>query len=137
MKQVSHKIISFLMTFVVLFSTMSFTIDTHYCGEVLIDSSMFNAAKSCGMDASQKNSSEVSESEKNCCNNHTSVVNGQKELKVTFNDFTIEQQIFIASFVYSYTNLFENLEYQVVPFKDYKTPLVVKDIQKLDETYLI
>ncbi|WP_414727683.1 HYC_CC_PP family protein, partial [Winogradskyella sp. UBA3174] len=32
MKQVFHKIMSFAMAFVVLFSTMSFTINMHYCG---------------------------------------------------------------------------------------------------------
>ena len=33
--------VSFLMAFVVLFSTISFTVDMHYCGNSLIDTAVF------------------------------------------------------------------------------------------------
>ncbi|WP_455429473.1 HYC_CC_PP family protein, partial [Maribacter hydrothermalis] len=37
MKKFYHKILSVIMAFVVLLSTMSFTIDFHYCGDLLVD----------------------------------------------------------------------------------------------------
>ena len=39
--------------------------------------------------------------------------------------------------VYSYINLFEGLEKNIVPFKNYSPPLIVTDIQVLDQVFLI
>ena len=44
MKKISHKILATVMAFVVLFSTMSFTIDMHFCGDTLVATSMFQKA---------------------------------------------------------------------------------------------
>ena len=41
MKQSYRKISSFLTAIVVLLSTMSFTIDMHYCGDTLVDAAIF------------------------------------------------------------------------------------------------
>ena len=49
-KQIFHKISSFLMAIVVLFSTMSFTINMHYCGDNLVETVIFHKAKGCGME---------------------------------------------------------------------------------------
>lgn len=38
------------MAFVVLFSTMSFTISSHFCGDNLVGVSYFGKAKTCGME---------------------------------------------------------------------------------------
>ncbi|WP_417620071.1 HYC_CC_PP family protein, partial [Oceanihabitans sediminis] len=50
MKQLIHKIVSLSMAIVVLFSTMSFTIDMHFCGDTLMDTAIFQQVKTCGMD---------------------------------------------------------------------------------------
>jgi hypothetical protein len=63
---------------------------------------------------------------------------GQDELKVrSFDDIQFEQQLFLASYVYSYVNLFEGLPQLVVPHKDYSPPNLVKDIQVVDQVFLI
>ena len=49
MKLFIKKITALLMAFVVLFSTMSFTISEHYCGDHLVDSGLFSKAENCGM----------------------------------------------------------------------------------------
>ena len=41
MKQLLNKILSLSMAFVVLFSTMSLTVDMHYCGDTLVDTAIF------------------------------------------------------------------------------------------------
>ena len=48
MKKISHKILATVMAFVVLFSTMSFTIDMHFCGDTLVAVSMFQKATAIG-----------------------------------------------------------------------------------------
>jgi len=128
---------SLAMAFVVLLSTSSFTFNMHYCGGTLVETVLFKQAKGCGMEMNQPSTKSCSVTKKNCCDNKQLVVEGQDELKVQFDKITLEQQIFIASFVYTYINLFEGFDKEINTFRDYKPPLVVRQIFKIDETYLI
>jgi len=136
MKEVFHKIVSMLMAFVVLFSTMSFTVDMHYCGDTLVDSAIFHKAKTCGMDESLSNP-ECSITKKKCCSNKQIVVDGQDELKISFDKLSLDQQKFVAVFVYSYSKLFVDFEENTISIAEYPPPLIIRQIYKLDETYLI
>ena len=126
------------MAFVVLFSTMSFTINKHYCGDELVSSTLFLKGESCGMDM-QKSSEEddCSIKKDNCCTDVIICVEGQKELKLNYYDLRFEQQVFVAAFMLSYMNLFEGLPNNIVPFKNYSPPMLIKNIQILDEVFLI
>lgn len=141
MKQVIHKISSFLMALVVLFSTLSFTVDMHYCGDTLVDSAIFHKAETCGMDMEKSSvpstPSDCEITKKNCCSNQQLLIDGQDALKISFDKLSLEQQIFVASYVTTYINLFEGLEENVNSYRDYVPPLVTRQIYKLDETYLI
>jgi hypothetical protein len=125
------------MAIVVLFSTMSFTIDMHYCGDTLVETTIFHKAKGCGMEMEKPSSEGCSITKKNCCDDKQLVIDGQDELKLNFDKLTFEQQQFVASFIYTYINLFEGLDKNVSSFDEYKPPLVVRQIFKIDETYLI
>ncbi|MFD2727356.1 HYC_CC_PP family protein [Hyunsoonleella rubra] len=137
MKQVFHKIMSFLMAFVVLFSTMSFTIDMHYCGDTLVETAVFHKAKGCGMEMQNPSSSDCSVTKKNCCTDEQITIEGQDELKISFDKLTFDQQVFIASFISTYIDLFEGLNENVSSYEEYKPPLVIRQLYKIDETYLI
>jgi hypothetical protein len=137
MKQVFHKILSFIMAFVVLFSTMSFTIDMHYCGDTLVETAVFQKAKGCGMEMQNPSNNDCSVIKKNCCSEEQLVVSGQDELQLQVDKISFEQQVFVASFVYAYINLFEGLDNNVYSYQDYRPPLVIRQLYKLDETYLI
>ena len=137
MKQVFHKIMSFLMAFVVLFSTMSFTINMHYCGGNLVETAIFHKAKGCGMEMEKPSTEGCSITKKNCCDDKQLVIEGQDDLKLQFDKLTFEQQQFVASFVYNYINLFEGLDKNVSSYEEYKPPLVIRQLYKIDETYLI
>lgn len=132
LRQFLHKIFSTLLALLVLFSTVSFTIEKHFCGDVLVDVSMFTEAEKCEMEALEI------QQKKTCCKDELQVVQGQNELKFSsFDDLEFEQQQFLASFVYSYTNLFKTLEKEIIPHKDYSPPNLVTDIQVLNDTFLI
>ena len=137
MKKVFHKIVSLAMAFVVLFSTMSFTVNMHYCGDTLVETAFFHKAKGCGMEMEKPSTKSCSITKKSCCDDKQLSVEGQDELQLTVDKISFEQQIFIASFVYTYINLFENIDKNVYSFEAYKPPLVVRQIFKIDETYLI
>ncbi len=125
------------MAFVVLCSTMSFTMNMHYCGDTLVETAVFNKAKGCGMEMQKPSTEGCAITKKNCCNDEQWLVDGQDELQLQVDKISFEQQVFIASFVYTYINLFEGLDNNVSSFEEYEPPLVVRQIFKIDETYLI
>ena len=136
-KQILHKTISISMALVVLLSTMSFTIDMHYCGGTLVDTAIFQKAKTCGMEMQESQTKDCSITKKNCCNDKQTVIDGQNELKLSFETLSFEQQQFVASFIYTYINLFKDADEDINSYRDYAPPLVVRELYKLDETYLI
>lgn len=137
MKQVFHKITSFLMAFVVLFSTMSFSVDMHFCGNTLVNTAVFQKAKGCGMEMQKPTSEGCEITKKNCCSNQQIVVDGQNELQLSVDKLTLEQQVFMTSFVYTYHALFEGVEEHTNFYGDSSPSQVVRHIYKLDESYLI
>lgn len=121
-----------LLALLVLFSTVSFTIEKHYCGDVLVDVSVFSEVEKCGMEAM-----EILQ-KKTCCKDEIKVVKGQDELKASsFEDLDFEAQQIISAFVYSYIYGLESLPKQTIPHKDYSPPNLVYDIQVLDQVFII
>jgi hypothetical protein len=140
MKETFRKIASTIMALIVLFSTMSFSLDMHFCGDHLVDFSLFESVDTCMMKAeTTKSSSECAlmDMEMDCCTDVEVVLQGQDDLKISFDQITFDQQVFVASFVYSYINLFEGFDENIVPFKEYSPPPLIRDIQILDQTFLI
>lgn len=125
------------MAFVVLFSTMSFMVNMHYCGDTLVETAFFQKAKGCGVEMEKPSTKSCSITKKSCCDDKQLSIEGQDELQIQFDKVSFEQQVFIVSFIYTYSNLFEEYNDDVNSFREYKPPLVVKQLYKLDETYLI
>jgi hypothetical protein len=131
-KQVLHKNFSVLIALLVLFSTVSFTIKKHFCGDVLVDISIFTEVEKCNMEAL-----EILQN-KTCCKDEIDVVKGQDKLKFsTFEDLDFEHQQLLVSFITSYRNLFKSLPKQIIPCKNYSPPNLVADIQVIDQVFLI
>ncbi len=140
MKEFIHKARAIIMVFVVLFSTMSFAIDMHYCGDKLVDTAVFKKAKTCGMEIQKSNSDSegsIMKMKKDCCSEEQLVIDGQDELKLSLDKLTLEQQVFVTTFVYTYIRGFECLQENKTSFLEYPLPLIVRQIFKLDESYLI
>lgn len=135
-KKALHKVFSMTLALLVLLSTLSFTIEKHFCGTTLIDTAVFTKAKSCEKDSDANQTTSVMK--KGCCKDKLEVVKGQDKLKLTsFEDLHLQQQLFLASFAYTYINLFEGLPEQVIPHKNYSPPNLVADIQVLDQVFII
>ena len=124
------------MALTVLVSTMSFTVEKHYCGETLVDTAIFTKAHGCGM---VMDKIQPKQDKKNtCCTDEVELIKGQDKLKISsFEDLKLHQQLFFTSFVYSYLNLFEGLEQQIIPHKNYSPPNLVQDIHVLDQVFII
>lgn len=128
-----HKSFSVVLSLLVLFSTLSFTVEKHFCGDTLVDVAVFSEAKKCGMQMDAD-----STMKKHCCKDEVELIQGQDELKTTsFSHLDVEQQKFLVAYVYSYATLLEYLPKRAIPHKDYAPPNLVTDIQLLDQVFLI
>jgi hypothetical protein len=116
---------------------MSFTVDMHFCGDRLVETTIFQKAKGCGMEMEKPSAEGCTISKNNCCSDVQQIIDGQDEMQFTIDKLTIDPQIFIVSFVYTYKNLFEATEKKDTSIRDYFPPPVTREIYKLDETYLI
>ena len=131
-QNVLHKVISVAMAFFLLCSTVSFTVEKHFCGDVLVDVSLFASAEKCAME-----SLEVS-MKKNCCKDVLEIIQGQDELKLaTFDDLSPKKQLLVATFVVSYLQTFKHIPKKVIPHHYYTPPNLVYDIHILDQVFLI
>ena len=61
----AHKVFSIFMAMLVMFSTVSLTVEKHYCGDTLVDVAVFEEAKKCGMESSNMPVEEITK--KSCC----------------------------------------------------------------------
>ncbi|WP_242527906.1 HYC_CC_PP family protein [Allomuricauda sp. CAU 1633] len=128
MKQIFHQIVSSLMALLVLASTVSWTVDKHICMGRVMDISLFSHADDCGMDMDM---------EKSCCDDESFTVQGQDDLKISFEKFDLDQQVFLVSFVQTYFQLFEIDSEEPHAFNEYNPPPLIRDVQVLDQTFLI
>jgi len=140
MKKLSFKIASLLLAFTVLFSTLSFSVNKHYCGDMLFNKSYFFHSQDCGMQAMDlsNNDNPFSESmRKNDCHNIQLLVKGQN----------IEQKALISNSL-EIQKIALILDFDILPFEDanqknlsfyknYSPPLLVKNIPILVQTFRI
>ncbi|ARV16389.1 HYC_CC_PP family protein [Polaribacter sp. SA4-12] len=133
MKQIFSKISSFSLVLLVFFSTFSFTVEKHFCGDFLMDVSFIGHADDCGMDMGK-----VSSKKKNCCKDEVHHIEGQDELQQTSADeFNFSKQQFLVSFYISYNDLFIENESKKTTYKDASPPDIPLDYQVLYQSFLI
>ena len=137
MKQRLFQIFTVLMAVVLMFSTMSFNVNMHYCGDSLVDYSLTKTAKSCGMDKQDQPDCETTINLKSCCSDKSFTAIGHDDLKSSVYSVDFEQQLFITSFLFSYALLFEPQEADFNSFEAYSPPPLIRDVQTLDQVFRI
>ena len=103
MKQFLNKITASALALLVLFSTLSFTIQKHYCGDFLVDISFTGVTHCCSMKMDTSNKVV----KKNCCKDETHQFEGQDELQLSSGEnITLNNQQFLMAFLFAYKGLF-------------------------------
>jgi hypothetical protein len=126
------------MALLVLFSTMSFSMDMHFCGDMLVDFKLFQEADTCQMAMNMTSMDMAGEDmDMQCCSDVELLVTGQEDLQLSFDELSLEQQSFIVAFTIAYSNVFIGIDKHPIPFKEYSPPLLIRDVQLLDQTFLI
>ena len=124
------------MALLLLMSTVSFTVEKHYCGDTLVDVAVFSDVNKCGMEAMPNEQTTITK--KSCCKDLIDIIEGQDQLTIkTFDDLDIDQQQFLLSYVHSFERLYTCLPKQSIPNFYYPPPEIVRDIHVLDEVFLI
>lgn len=139
MLQVLHKILSVFLAVIVLFSTLSFSIEKHICMGKITDTSFFTEVSSCEMMVVECDTDDFSGNniqKKSCCDNIQELIPGNQNEQQALQSFKIDQAQFVVAYFYTYQNLFEERK-DIIPFKYYSPPLVDKDINVLYQTFLI
>lgn len=131
-----HKAFATSLAILVLFSTLSITIEKHFCGNTLVDVALFTEAEKCKMEALEIELEKITK--KSCCKDIVDVIEGQDELKLNSNDdLTFDNKVYIATFFKTYVNLFEELPKLIIPHKDYSPPDLFYDRQIIDQVFII
>lgn len=128
------------MALIVLFSTMSFSVDMHFCGDHLVDFSIIGNADTCMMQTKKSEPVDPCPSMNmtmDCCNDVELTHIGQDDLKISFDKIALDQQVFLSTLLYSDIHLFEGYDQDVILFKDYSPPRLIRDTLILDQTFLI
>ena len=133
MKQMFHKISAFGLALLLLASTTSWTVDKHFCMGHLMDVAFFTEADNCGMGMDEG----IGDWTLDCCSDEVIVISGQDDLKVAYDELSVSEKIVFYTLVTSYIELLELTQEQIVPFDGYPPPLLVRDLQLLDEVFLI
>lgn len=136
MFQVLHKILSVIIALVVLFTSLSFTIEKHICEDEIMDVSVITNSDYCDMHDMDNNVNGHDEKDDQCCVENINLIPGNKNVQEAINHLEINQVKFILAFNYTYLDLFEKRE-NIVPFTDTSPFIVDKDLQILYQTFLI
>ena len=125
------------MALLVLISTLSISIEKHYCGEHLVDIALFSEAENCGMESSQDKDGE-SLMASSCCKDVVDLIEGQDELSLEKSEqITHSQKVFLVSYAIVFGGILSPEAATDPPFRNYNPPEVIPDIQVLNEVFLI
>ncbi|UJH91883.1 hypothetical protein LZ575_04330 [Antarcticibacterium sp. 1MA-6-2] len=124
------KLLSILLSLIVLFATSSITVDMHYCSDKLVDFAFNQKSKSCNGEIKIEKFAEDT-----CCFGVSIRKAAQKDLKISSLSFEITAGFGIIPF----SPLFGTpiLPGKYVPSIRHIPPLVKKDYQVLFEVFLI
>jgi hypothetical protein len=123
MKKIITNIAVFFLTALVLFSSVSFTVEKHLCGGYVFSESFFGNAEKCGMDDGdcELASNNASYSKKSCCEDEIQFINGSVFEKVPVLKLDKNQQNFIVFNLFDAV-LFSQKENRSIKFKNYFPP---------------
>ena len=138
MKARFQHIASLLLALLVLVSTQSFSINSHYCGNILVDKAVMKSAKKCAMHSESSHKKHEQEQQKDdCCDDEVELIEGQDQLKIQSSEFELPNPYFVEAFVFSFLVQIPFEAKPKINFQENPPPLLTRDFQSYYQTYLI
>lgn len=126
------------MALLVLFSTVSFTVEKHFCGDSLVDISYFGNNTGCNDILEDDNCGDASVMEEdNCCKDEIQKIEGQDDLDTVAAEKLLLKKQFALLFTITYTNLFLCNGKHIVDPKQYSPPYLTQNIRTLYQVFII
>ena len=137
-----QQFVAVALAMLVFISTLSVSIEKHYCGDNLVDLAIFTHAEKCGMEAADEGLNTADDGPilmaKSCCTDVVDLHEGQDELSLEKTKvLSATQKVFLASFTYVFGGLYDQKTQRDTLFKQYTPPIVVRDIQVQNSVFLI
>ncbi len=133
-----NKLLSVILSFVILITSMGFTVSLHICGGKKVKTilSVGAADVSCGMEKNANNCATKKQMKPNCCQDEIQLIQNDEDYTQQITDFDFSTD-FLLAFVTSYVELFESETNEIDFFADHSPPPLIKDIPVLLQTFLI
>lgn len=139
MKTNFKHISSLFLALLVLVSTQSYSISSHYCGSILVDKAIMKPAEKCAMhDAnSHTNHHEHEKQKDNCCDDEIEWIEGQDELQLQILEIEFPHTLLLAAWIFTFQ--LENSVQAKAQISFYESPpiLSLRDFQYLFQVFLI
>ena len=137
-----QQFISVAMALLVLVSTLSVSIEKHYCGDHLVDIAIFADVQKCNMEASDEGLESSDERSvlmaESCCKDVIDLYEGQDELSLEKTKvLNADQKVFIMSFAYVFSGIKTIDSQHATAYKYDPLPKTTRDIQVLNQVFLI
>ena len=132
--KVIQKFSATLMSALLLLSTVTWTVDTHFCMGRTMDVAFFTKADTCGMELLLDEGME-----NHCCDHETVILLGQDDLKTSNATDDLQKQAFVLANTSLFFNAIKGSELLPLVLNGYPPPedLLVIDRTILYETFLI
>ena len=118
-----------------MFSTLSITVEKHYCGDHLVDIAVFTEAKTCGMEVPNDLEGFA---KKSCCKDIIDLIEGQDELSLTdYEGFKLTNSLILSLGVLPLDIHEVVITKGIYSQIEYSPPLITKDFYILHEVFLI
>lgn len=126
-----------LLAALVVLSSLSWTVEEHYCMGRLVDMSVFGESHGCGMEMDDSLPGQGDDKQSSCCDEQTIVFDGHDQLKVQKVQLDFSPTVLNACWYYVYSSFLLTSPELISPIEYPPPPVRVKDIQLLDEVFLI
>ena len=131
-----RKTFSVFLSLIVLSSTMSFTIEKHFCGDKLIDVALFSELNKCNMDSYSIDLQVLLK--KMCCKDEVNIVTGQDELFMhNFDDLYIDIKVKLFKVRQSINHLISLEPLSEKSFNDFSPPKLIINLLIINQNFLI
>jgi len=139
MKKIFHKILAILLIPMVLFSTTSFSVEKHICGENICSVSLesVNTNNSHQGDSCCLDEDSCCTDEPDCCIDEFEFVEGSVVKKEKETELKLNQINFLTSLIISYHELLNPNISASKHYINYTPPVLVKDILVNHQVFLI
>lgn len=135
MKLFRNKISALITALMVLFSTGSFAVDMHFCGDTLVDLGFYHEDAKCGM-LLPGQEGDCPMSFMDCCEDSQYAQSGSDEVFSNYSDFEVGNDQLAIQPIVAVVYQWQDYSKRMITAK-YVPPDIILDLQILHETFLL